>query len=167
MTIKTLEDIFLHELSDTYNAEKQMTKALPKMAKASTDPKLVKAFESHLAETEKQIERLDAVFEACNLTPKRIKCAAMEGLVEEGSDIISDVEEGPVRDAALVVAAQKVEHYEIAAYGSLVCLAKQLGYSDKAIRLLAQTLEEEKSTDEKLTMLAESGINEMAMEAAA
>ena len=158
MAVKTLEDLFVHALSDINSAEKQLTKALPKMAKASTNQKLADAFTAHLAETEGQIERIDQVVELLGIKLKRIKCAAMEGLVEEGKEAIDEVEEGPVRDAALINAAQKVEHYEIAAYGTLCALGKQLGYTD-AVELLKETLAEEKATDEKLSILAEGEAN--------
>lgn len=158
MPIKTLEDLFIHELSDIYSAEKQMSKALPRLARASTNPDLVAAFETHLEETQGQIERIDQVVELLGIRLKRIKCAAMEGLVEEGKEVIDSVEKGPVRDAALIGGAQKVEHYEIASYGTVAALAKELGYKD-ALPLLLETLEEEKATDEKLTLLAESEQN--------
>lgn len=164
MAIKTLEDLFIHELSDVHSAERQISKALPKLARAADNPDLKTAFETHLEETNGQIERLDQVVEMLGIRLKRIKCAAMEGLVEEGKEVIDSVEKGPVRDAALVGGAQKVEHYEIAAYGTLCALGKQLGYDD-AIKLLQETLEEEKATDQKLTMLAESGGNQRAAEA--
>lgn len=165
MPIKTLEDFFLHELSDIYSAEKQLAKALPKLAKAAENPDLQVAFTTHLEETEGQIARIDQVAEILDLKLKRIKCAAMEGLVEEGKEVTEKVEKGPVRDAALIGGAQKVEHYEIASYGTLCVLGKQLGYKD-AVKLLKETLAEEKSTDEKLTLLAESGVNAQAAEAA-
>jgi ferritin-like metal-binding protein YciE len=152
---KTLEDLFIHSLSDIYSAEKQLTKALPKMAKSASNPKLAAAFEAHLEETQGQIERIDQVVEKGGLRLKRMKCVAMEGLVEEGKEVIDEIEPGPVLDAALIGAAQKVEHYEIASYGTLCAIGKQLGYMD-AVRLLKETLDEEKSTDQKLTMLAES-----------
>ena len=162
MQIKTIQDLFVHLLSDTYSAEKQLTKALPKLARAASDEKLVQAFKAHLEETQGQIERIDQVVESVpELKLRRIKCVAMEGLVEEGAEVIEEVEKGPVRDAGLIAAAQKVEHYEIAAYGTLVTLAQQLGYKD-AQKLLAATLEEEKSTDVKLTTIAESGVNKKA-----
>ena len=164
MAIKTLEDLFIHELSDIYSAEKQLTKALPRLARASSDPKLSTAFETHLEETQGQVERIDQVTELLGIRLKRIKCVAMEGLVEEGKEVIDSIEEGPVRDAALIGGAQKVEHYEIASYGTITALAKQLGYKD-AIPLLLETLEEEKATDEKLTNLAKSGGNAKAAEA--
>ena len=155
MTIKTLEDLFIHDLSDVYSAEKQITRALPKMARAATDEKLVAAFKQHLEETQGQIERLDQLVEATEgVRIKRIKCHALEGLVEEAQEIIDSVEAGPVRDAGLIGAAQKVEHYEIATYGTLRALAVKLGYKEAA-RLLGETLEEEKATDEKLTIIAE------------
>lgn len=156
MSISTLEELFVHDLSDVYNAEKQITKALPAMARAASSPELIEAFKSHLEETQGQIERLDQVIESIEgLRLKRMKCHAMEGLVEEAKELIDSVEKGEVRDAGLIAAAQKVEHYEIAAYGTLAALAKKLGYS-QAQKLLYETLQEEKSTDEKLTQIAES-----------
>ncbi|MEE7545879.1 ferritin-like domain-containing protein [Xanthomonas sp. Kuri4-1] len=155
MAIKTIEDLFIHELSDIYSAEKQLTKALPRLARASTNPELAAAFETHLEETQGQIERIDQIVEVLGIRLKRIKCAAMEGLVEEGKEVIDEVEKGPVRDAALIGGAQKVEHYEIASYGTIAAIAKQLDYTD-ALPLLLATLEEEKATDEKLTLLAKS-----------
>lgn len=155
MTIKTLEDLFIHDLSDVYSAEKQISRALPKMARAATDEKLVSAFKQHLEETQGQIERLDQLVESTDgVRIKRMKCHALEGLVEEAQEIIDSVEAGPVRDAGLIGAAQKVEHYEIATYGTLRALALKLGYKEAA-RLLGETLEEEKATDEKLTVIAE------------
>lgn len=153
MTQKTLQDLFIHELSYIYSAEKQLTRALPKMSRAASEAKLAEAFTSHLEETRGQVERIDKIVEATGLRLKRIKCAAMEGLVEEGRDVIEDVEKGPVLDAALIAAAQKVEHYEIASYGTLCTFAKQLGQND-ALTLLKETLAEEKAADEKLNMLA-------------
>ncbi len=166
MAVKTIEELFIHELSDIYSAEKQLTKALPRLARAAETPELAEAFELHLEETQGQIERIDQVVEVLGIKLKRIKCAAMEGLVEEGKEVIDSIDKGPLRDAALIGGAQKVEHYEIASYGTLCALAKQLGYTD-ALRLLKETLEEEKSTDEKLTMLAESGGNQRAAREAA
>lgn len=164
MPVKTLEDLFLQELSDIYSAEKQLTKALPKLAKAAENADLQAAFTTHLEETEGQIERLDQVAEILGLKLKRIKCVAMEGLVDEGKEVIDEVEKGPVRDAALIGGAQKAEHYEIASYGTLCVLGKQLGHKD-AVKLLKETLAEEKATDEKLTLLAESSVNAQAAEA--
>lgn len=161
MTHESLKDLFLDELRDTLSAEKQLVKALPKMAEAATLPQLRKGFEKHLKETEKHVERLKQVFESIDETPRAKTCKAMEGLVEEGSEIIEEDAEPDVKDAALIAAAQKVEHYEIAAYGTLATWAKLLNYK-KALRLLVQTLEEEKATDEKLTELAETTVNESA-----
>lgn len=156
MAITTLKELFIHDLSDVYSAERQITKALPKMARAATDPKLVEAFKLHLEETQGQIERLDKVVDSSpELRIKRMKCHAMEGLVEEAQELIDSVEKGEVLDAGLIGAAQKVEHYEIATYGTLAALAKKLGYTEAA-QLLLETLQEEKSTDEKLTTIAES-----------
>jgi ferritin-like metal-binding protein YciE len=166
MAIETLEDLFHHELSDIYNAEKQLTKALPKMAKAAYDESLKAAFEKHLGETEDQIAILDQVFELCDCKPQRIKCEAMEGLIEEGKGVIEDIEQGPIRDVALIAAAQKVEHYEISGYGTLCALAAKLGYS-KQQKLLHKIMEQERKTDEALTSLAEGGITDEAMAMAA
>ncbi len=163
MAIKTAEDLFIHELSDIYSAEKQLTKALPRLARAAENPDLATAFETHLEETQGQIERIDQVVEILGIRLKRIKCAAMEGLVE-GKEVIDSIDKGPVRDAALIGGAQKVEHYEIASYGTIAALAKQLGYKD-ALPLLLETLEEEKATDEKLTLLAKGGGNATAAQA--
>lgn len=162
MPIKTLQDLFIHELSDINSAEKQLSKALPRMARAAEDPALIAAFEQHLEETQGQLERIDQVVEAGNFKLKRIKCAAMEGLVEEAKEIIDEIPKGPVRDVALVGAAQRVEHYEIAGYGTLVALAKTLGH-DVAAGTLHATLEEEKATDIKLTELAKTTINRKAL----
>jgi len=161
MTKKTLQDLFVHELSDIYSAEKQLTKALPKLARAAANPELASAFNAHLEETQGQVERIDEVVETCDLHLKRVKCAAMEGLVEEGREIIDEIESGPVRDAALIAAAQKVEHYEIASYGTLCTFAKQLQL-DSADKLLQATLKEEKGADQKLNDLALGGLNQKA-----
>ncbi len=168
MSIKTLKDVFIHELSDTLNAEKQLTKALPKMVEAASNPDLKAAFEEHLAETKDQIKKIEKAVELSGIKLKDEKCDAMEGLVKEGDEVIKEIAKGPIRDAALIAAAQKVEHYEIASYGTLVALADLLGF-DEASEILAEILEQEAATDEKLTDLAESGINEEAneMEAAA
>ncbi|WP_250486187.1 ferritin-like domain-containing protein [Caballeronia sp. GaOx3] len=159
MAAKTLNDLFVHALSDVYSAEKQLTKALPKLARAATNPELASAFKTHLEETQGQIERIDQVVERTEIKLKRVKCVAMEGLVEEGQEQIEEIEQGPILDAALIAAAQKVEHYEIATYGTLAALAKKLGYTD-AMNLLLETLKEEKATDEKLTLLAEQQVSD-------
>ena len=154
-----LNELFLDELKDIYWAEKHLTKALPKMRKAATSPELAAAFEKHLAETEDQIQRVEQVFELLDMPARAKKCDAMEGLVKEAQSLMEELPKGTkVRDAGIIIAAQKVEHYEIAAYGSLVHLAKTMGRSDVA-NVLVQTLEEEKNTDRLLTQLAESGIN--------
>lgn len=154
-----LKELFIEELKDIYWAEKHLIKALPKMKKAATSEELAAAFEDHLAVTEKQAERLEQVFELLNLTPRAKKCEAMEGLVKEAQNIIEELPKGSgVIDAGLIIAGQKVEHYEIAAYGSLVQLAKTMGENEIA-GLLQQTLDEEKETDQLLTELAVSGIN--------
>ena len=159
MTVKTLKDLFIHSLSDVYSAEKQLTRALPRLARAATTPELRQAFEQHLEETQGQIERIDRLVENNELRLKRVKCVAMEGLVEEGREQIDEIEKGAVLDAALIGAAQKVEHYEIATYGTLCALAKQLGM-DEAAKLLDETLQEEKATDQKLSKLALQQVNE-------
>lgn len=165
MKITTLEEAFIHELSDIYSAEKQITKALPKLAKAATNRMLVAGFETHLKETEGQIEKLDRFIASNDIKTKRIKCKAMEGLSEEGEEIIKEIEAGPVRDVMLIAGAQKVEHYEIASYGCLVEMAKKLGYKD--VRLLEEILKEEKATDEKLNKIAISEVNPEALSKAA
>ena len=154
-----LNELFVDELKDIYWAEKHLTKALPKMRKAATSAELGNAFENHLTETEKQIERIEQVFEMLDMTPRAKKCEAMDGLVTEAQNLMDELPKGSMaRDAGLIIAAQKVEHYEIAAYGSLCQLAKTMGKNDVA-NLLGETLEEEKKTDQLLTQLAESGIN--------
>ncbi|WP_426506248.1 ferritin-like domain-containing protein [Serratia proteamaculans] len=162
MLIKTLNDLFIHALSDVYSAEKQLTKALPKLARAAEQEDLVNAFKTHFEETQGQIERLDKLVESTpDVRIKRIKCLAMEGLIEEGQEIIDGIAPGAVRDAGLIAAAQKVEHYEIATYGTLCALAEKLGYTT-AKKLLGETLEEEKETDSKLTLIAEKKVNKKA-----
>ncbi len=161
MPRKTLKDVFIHLLSDTYSAEKQLVRALPKMARAATHHALAEVFTSHLEETRGQVERIDRVVESCQIKLKRMKCVAMEGLVEEAQEVIDEIEPGPVLDVALIAAAQKVEHYEIASYGTLAELAKQLGFLD-AKGILGNTLQEELTADQRLTRLAEGGVNEQA-----
>ena len=157
MPTKTLRDLFIHSLSDIYSAEKQMTKSLPKMARASTNPDLRAAFEKHLEETQGQIQRIDRIVEMSGIKLKRVKCVAMEGLVEEGQEVIDEIEKGPVLDTALIASAQKVEHYEIASYGSLIAMGKRLE-EGAAAKLLAETLKEETATDEALSQLAEEKV---------
>ena len=154
-----LRELFIDELKDIYWAEKHLTKALPKMKKSATSEELAAAFEDHLAVTEKQIERVEQVFEILEMTPRAKKCDAMDGLVKEAQSLMEELPKGSaVIDAGLIIAGQKVEHYEIAAYGSLVQLAKTMGENEIA-NLLQQTLDEEKQADQLLTELAVSGIN--------
>lgn len=156
-----LKDLFIDELKDLYSAENQLVKALPKMAKAAGSPALKAGFEEHLEQTRNHVERLETIFSKLGENPKGKKCKGMEGLVEEGSEAIEEYD-GAVRDAALIGAAQRVEHYEIAGYGTVIAMAKQLGVSEHS-RLLEQTLEEEKKTDAKLTTLSER-VNPIAAE---
>jgi ferritin-like metal-binding protein YciE len=165
MSLKNLDDLFVDVLKDTLDAERQITKALPKMAKAVESEELRAAFEEHLSVTETQIERLETIFKSMDKPARGKHCAGMEGLLKEGSELIEKEEPGPALDAALIGAAQKVEHYEIAAYGTLATYAKMLEMDD-ALELLVQTLEEEKQTDEALTGVA-SEINLMAEQQAA
>jgi ferritin-like metal-binding protein YciE len=160
--ISTMEELFLDQIQDLYDAEKQLTKALPKMAKAASSDELRQAFEEHLEQTRGHVDRLEQVFEAIGSKAKGKKCEAMAGLVKEGDEIASNTEETSVRDAGLIAGAQKVEHYEIAGYGSARTHAQLLGH-DRVASLLEQTLEEEKETDEKLTELAESMVNQEAV----
>ncbi|HET8574300.1 MAG TPA: ferritin-like domain-containing protein [Edaphocola sp.] len=152
--------LFLDELKDIYWAEKALVKALPKMAEASTSQQLKDCFTAHLEETEGHVARLEKVFELLNHKAETQKCEAMSGLIEEAKEIMSNTESDTmVRDAALIIAGQKVEHYEIATYGSLCALAQEMGHQD-ADTLLHQTLEEEKAADQKLNELALSSVNE-------
>jgi len=154
-----LQELFLEELRDIYWAEKHLVKALPKMQKACTSEELATAFADHLKVTQDQVGRLEQVFELLGEKPRAKKCEAMEGLVSEAESVIEDTEDGTsTRDVALIIAAQKVEHYEIAAYGGLATLAKTMG-NNQVKELLGETLEEEKETDELLTQLAENNIN--------
>jgi len=158
--MKSLNDLFIHELSDLYSAEKQLTKALPKMAKAATSPDLRAAFEEHLEQTQGHVARLEQVFSTIGATPKRMVCKAMEGLVEEGKEMIEKKKEAEpaTLDAGLIAAAQRVEHYEMAGYGTVVTFAQTLGHREAA-SILKETLNEEKTTDKLLSKLAVSSIN--------
>jgi ferritin-like metal-binding protein YciE len=160
--VATLDDLFLDELRDLYDAEKQLTKALPKMAKAASSDELRTAFESHLEETQNQVGRLDQVFEMLGEKATGKKCAAMTGLIKEGDEIVSSTDDSSVRDAGLIAAAQKVEHYEMSGYGSARTHAQILGHVE-AVSLLEETLNEEKQADRKLNSIAESVVNEDAM----
>jgi ferritin-like metal-binding protein YciE len=154
-----LEKLFTDALKDIYWAEKALTKALPKMQQASTTTELQTAIEEHLEQTYEHVSRLEEVFELFGKKAQSKKCDAMEGLIKEGETVVEDTEEGSMtRDAGIIMAAQKVEHYEIATYGTLVQLAKTLG-NDEAAGILQSTLDEEKQTDQGLTAIAESGIN--------
>lgn len=158
MAEKTLRDAFIDEIRDTYDAEKQLTKALPKMAKAATDPELKAAFTAHLEETQGQIERLQQVFELLEEKVRGKHCDGIAGIIEEGSSIMEEDFDDATMDACLIAAGQRAEHYEMAAYGTLVAWAETLGETEVAA-LLQQTLDEEKSADEKLSGLAEGGVN--------
>jgi ferritin-like metal-binding protein YciE len=165
MSLANLEDVFQHELKDVLDAERQILKALPKMAKAAESEELRAALEEHRSVTEEQVGRLETIFEGIDKAPRGKHCKGMEGLLSEGSELIEEEEIGAPRDAAMICAAQKVEHYEIAAYGSLIAYANLLGM-DKAVELLEATLEEEKEADEKLSSIA-AELNFEAQEAAA
>lgn len=159
--LSSLNELFVEELKDLYDAEHQLTKALPKMAEAATNSQLKTAFTSHLRETEGHIERLEQVFNLVGEKPSRKTCKAMKGLVEEGSEVIEEKADPEVKDAALIASAQRVEHYEIAGYGTLRTFAMTLGM-DEAATLLQQNLDEEGNADKKLTQIAESRVNERA-----
>ena len=158
----TLHEMMLDEIRDLYHAEKQLTKALPKLARAATNDDLREAFETHLEETQEQITRLEEVFEALGEKVKAKPCAGMAGIIEEGNDTMKEDADGAVMDAALIAAAQRAEHYEIGAYGTCIEWARLMGHTE-VVALLEQTLEEEKAADKKLTMLAESEINQAAL----
>lgn len=161
MSLDSLDKLFLEELKDVYNAEKQILRALPRMAKAADAPELQQAFTKHLRETEGQVQRLERIFQELGQSARGKTCKGMQGLLEEGKEVLEKDGEPAVIDAALIASAQRVEHYEIAAYGCLRTYAQLLGYS-QAEKLLQQTLDEEEATDKKLTQLGESGINEAA-----
>ena len=158
---KTLNDLFEETLKDIFYAENKILKALPKMAKAAQSKELKAAFEKHLKETEGQVSRLEKVFGLIDVAPRGKKCEAIEGILEEGAEIMKEFKGTPALDAGLVSSAQAVEHYEIARYGTLKRWAEQMGLDDAAA-LLDKTLEQEKNTDEALTELADAAINEMA-----
>jgi len=166
MATKTLEDLFHETLKDIYYAERKILKALPKMARGAQDEKLKAAFQQHKEETEGQIERLQQVFEIIGKRPRAKTCPAIDGIVEEGEEIMEEFKGSPALDAGLLAAAQAVEHYEISRYGTLRAWAQQLGYKD-AVKLLDETLAEESKTDEALTKLAEKAVNGAAQKQAA
>jgi ferritin-like metal-binding protein YciE len=163
---KGLEDLFLDGIKDIYYAEKKILKALPKMAKGAQSPDVSAAFQKHRDETEAQVDRLEQIFEAMGKAARGKTCPAIDGIIEEGSEILEEYEGSPAIDAGLIAAAQAVEHYEIARYGTLLAWAEQLGMKD-AVQLLKATLEEESATDEALNALGEGGANERAMSEAA
>ncbi|HWK34755.1 ferritin-like domain-containing protein [Sphingomonas sp.] len=156
--IATFDDLFLHQLQDVYYAENQITKALPKMIDKATDPALKGGFETHLRETEGQIRRLDEIFGLLGQEPKGVTCPAIDGIIKEANEVAGDIADKRVLDAALIASAQAVEHYEITRYGTLIAWARQLGQT-RAAEILQETLEEERSTDEKLTAMAETRVN--------
>lgn len=159
--IKTLDDLFVHQLQDIYYAEKEIVKALPKMIAKATNPQLRQGFQTHLAETENHVKRLEQVFQMHKLSPKSVDCPSIDGIIEEANEVAGETANKEVLDAALLTSAQAVEHYEIARYGSMIAWAKQLGRQDCAA-ILQTTLDEEKATDQKLTALAESKVNKRA-----
>jgi ferritin-like metal-binding protein YciE len=166
MAQKMLEDLFYDTLKDIYYAERQILKALPKMARSANDPKLKQAFEKHKEETQGQIERLQQVFELIGKRAQGKTCEAIQGIIAEGEEIMDEFKGAPALDAGLISSAQAVEHYEITRYGTLRTWANQLGYKD-AVKLLDMTLEEESRTDEDLTKLAETAVNAAAQQKAA
>jgi ferritin-like metal-binding protein YciE len=163
MEMESLRDLYTDELKDLLSAENQILKALPKMAKKASNPGLQQAFEIHLEETRGHVQRLEQVFENLGVPARAKKCKGMQGLLEEAKEMMEEADDDEVRDAAMIGSAQRVEHYEIAAYGTVRAYAKLLG-DEQSARLLQQTLDEEGATDKKLTQLAESQINVQAME---
>lgn len=159
--IKTLDDLFVHTLRDIYYAEQQIAKNLPTMVEKATNPALKSAFQKHLTETQNQVQRLEQVFQKLGVQAKGVDCQAMDGILAEAKEIISDCADPDVRDAAMLSAAQAVEHYEITRYGSIIAYAQQLGKQD-AVQPLQQTLAEEKATDQALTQIAQSRVNQKA-----
>jgi len=162
MKIQTMQDLFVEQIEDLYDAEHQLVKALPKMAKAATSPDLRDAFESHLEQTKGHVERLEKVFATVKRKPKGQSCPAMQGLVDEGDEIVTNTEKSPLRDAGLIAAANRVEHYEIAAYGAARAFALPLGI-EMAVDLLQATLDEEIAADAALSELADSRVNDQAL----
>ena len=159
--IQSMNDLFVHGLQDLYYAEKEIVGALPEMISKATSPQLKSAFESHLQETNNHVRRLEQVFQMHGATPKSITCPAIDGIINEANEVAGEVADKNVLDAALIAAAQAVEHYEISKYGTLIAWAKQLGRNDCA-QVLQQTLAEEKGADEKLTSIAEGAVNRRA-----
>ncbi len=166
MAVKSVNDLLMDELQDIYHAEKQLVKALPKMAKKAKSDQLRQAVEHHLEQTKGHVQRLEQVFEKLDAKPRAKRCEAMEGLIAEAEELMGEIATPEVLDAAMIGAAQKVEHYEIASYGTLSTLAQELGHTEAA-RLLEQTLNEEKAADQKLNQIALSGVNKRALQVAA
>jgi ferritin-like metal-binding protein YciE len=164
VTFETLDDLLIEQIEDLYDAEQRLTDALPKMAEAATNPTLAGAFRAHLVETKQHVTRLENVFQLLGKEPSRETCDAMKGLISEGEDMIGAKGSDAVRDAALIAAAQRVEHYEMAGYGSARTFASQLGRNDVA-NILQQTLDEEKAADKTLSQIAESAVNARAVRA--
>lgn len=163
MALRSMEDLFLHTLKDIYYAERQILRTLPRMMKKAGSPELKKAFETHREETEHQIERLQQVFESLDTASRGVKCEAIEGIISEAEHLAEEIEDKEVLDAGLIASAQAVEHYEITRYGTLIAWAEQLGMKD-AVKLLKETLEEEKRTDKLLSEMAQSRVNRQAAE---
>ena len=159
--IKTLDDLFVHTLQDIYYAEQQIVKNLPTMAEKASNPELKNAFQQHLTETQNHVKRLEQVFQSLGQQAKGVDCPAMDGILAEAKEVISDCGDADVRDAAMLSAAQAVEHYEITRYGSIIAYAQQLG-KQNAVQPLQQTLSEEKAADQKLTKIAEGRVNKKA-----
>ncbi len=156
--IKDMDDLFVHQLKGIYYAEKCIVATLPTMIGKATSPELKQGFQTHLGETKNQIKRLDKIFDLHGVSPVSVKCPAIDGIIKEADDVASEIDDDNVLDAALIAAAQAIEHYEITRYGTLIAWAKELG-ADDCVGLLQQTLDEERDTDKKLTMLAEGEIN--------
>ena len=159
--IKTMEDLFLHQLRDIYYAEQQIVKALPGMVEKASDPHLKEGFQTHLRETGNHVKRLEQVFQLIGKKAQGVDCPVIDGIIEEADEVAGEVEKKPVLDAALIAAAQAVEHYEMTRYGTLIAWARQLGHAD-VVTLLLQTLDEEKAADKKLTLMAEAQVNRKA-----
>ena len=158
MSLKSMDDLFMHGLKDLYYAEKKLVQNLPKMAKKASSPELSQAIENHLRETENQVTRLEQIFAACETTPRGKKCPAMDGLLEEGKELMQEADDDDTLDAGMLAAAQAVEHYEIARYGTMVAWAQELGMTEAA-NLLQETLDEEKNADRLLSQIAEGKLN--------
>lgn len=159
--IKTMNDLFVHQLKDMYYAENQIVEALPKMIEKASSPELKQGLQAHLSETRNQVARLEQIFRMQGVTAKQVDCPAMDGLIKEADQVSGDIADKAVLDAGIIAAAQSVEHYEIARYGTLIAWAKELGQND-CVSLLIQTLDEEKGADKKLTVLAENRVNRAA-----